>query len=110
MRDGRPERAAGASDRCSGMSAHTFRFACLRTEIGEDPDCATLIGCTSTPSPDVSVHCLAGEVHVFASPSAYCARECGPTTPCPPGFTCTPDSGHDLERDGVPACLFDKAP
>jgi hypothetical protein len=102
MRDGLPERDAGAS---KGCSLHTFRFACLRTESGEDPDCATLIGCTSTPSPDVVVRCLPGEVHVFASPSAYCARVCGPDAPCPPGFLCTSDLGHDAER----ACLFDKA-
>jgi hypothetical protein len=103
MRDGRPERNSGAPSRCSG---HTFRFACLRTESGEDPDCAALIGCTSSPSPNVLVRCLHGEVHVFASPSAYCARVCGPTAPCPPGFTCTPDLGHDGER----ACVFDTAP
>lgn len=94
------------SDVCKGTPAHTFRFACLRTERGDDPTCVNLLGCTQLPSPNVYVECLPGEIHVYASPSAYCARACSSDKPCPPGFQCAEGAGHD----GESACSFDKAP
>ena len=95
-----------ASDACQGAPAHTFRFACLRTERGDDPTCTNLLGCTQLPSPSVYVECLPGEVHVHASPTAYCGRVCDHDKPCPPGFECAAGWGHD----GESACSFDKAP
>jgi hypothetical protein len=94
-----------ATDPCKGAPEHTFRLDCLRTETGA-PSCPTLIGCTQFPSPDVLVRCAPGSVHVTASPTAYCGRACSAGEPCPPGFTCEEDAGHE----GVRACSFDKAP